>query len=282
MTTQLETLRQFPLTMQWRGEWDITTQYVKNDVAISAVDKVIYVLLITSELGGQDPSINSNWFPVTAPTTGVTDLVAEDGVENTRSGTNPILENTGIITVRPGSNVTITGTASNPIVNVEFTLPRFCNLFASSSAVLTGFPVSGTTTGQVIFGTSLSAFFNDCMTDGPPNANGCFWIDLTSFNFKLTGNPATTLLSDGFKVSAVDTALNLTYLITAQYITSGFFPTPVNVTLGSIRLNVSQLRAAGLRAVNGFLFSLPNASLPTVYNLTSFGNITAVYSPTAT
>ena len=282
MTTQLETLRQFPLTMQWRGEWDITTQYVKNDVAISSVDRVIYVLLITSELGGKDPSINSNWFPVTAPTTGVTDLVAENGVENTRSGTNPILENTGIITVRPGSNVSITGTASNPVVNVAFTSPRFCNLFASSTAVITGFPVTGTTTGEVIFGTSLSTFFNDCIANGPPDGNGCFWIDLTSFNFKLTGNPATALLSDGFRISAVDTALNLRYFITAQYITAGFFPTPVNVTLGSICLKVSQLRDAGLRAVNGFYFSLPNASLPTVYNLTSFGNITAVYSPTST
>jgi hypothetical protein len=80
----------------------------------------------------------------------------------------------------------------------------------------------------------------------------------------------------------VDTALNLRYFIAVQLITAGFFPTPVNVTLGSICLKVSQLRDAGLRAVNGFYFSLPNASLPTVYNLTSFGNITAVYSPTST
>ena len=276
MTTQLETLRQFPLTMQWRAEWAITTQYVKNDVVISSIDRAIYVLLITSELGGTDPSVNSNWFPITSPTSGVTDLFAEDGVDNIGSGTNPILANTGIITVRPGSNISITGTASNPIVNGVPSI-QLCNLFDSPTAVITDFPVDNTRAGQITYGTSLSPLFNEYMTNGAPDPDGGFFIDLTSLNFKGTGNPPAAF-ANAFRCLAVDTALNQVAVIAAQRIfISIALPIPMSITFGSVFVKIANLRNAGLRAVNALRFSITPTN-PMSFYLTALGNITAVYA----
>lgn len=279
MTTQLETLRQFPLTIQWRDVWEATTQYIKNDAVISPTDRSVYVLIVTSELGGDDPAINTNWFPITSSTTGVTDIIAIDGVENVGTGTNAILDNTGVLTVRPGANISITGTANNPVINGTLTIPRLCLLFEETSAVISNFPVTTSTAGQITYGTSLSALFNDYMTNGAPDANGTFYIDLTSLNFFAA--TIITAPSQTISIIVVDTTLNLSITIGLQKFNNAFtFTNPQSLSLGTVGLNVATVRTAGLREVNAFRFGLLNPVSPASLNLTASGNISAVYSPT--
>lgn len=279
MTTQLETLQQFPLTLQWRDAWEATTQYVKNDAVISPTDRSVYVLIRTSELGGDDPAVNTNWFPITSSTSGVTDIKAIDGVKNSGTGTNAILENTGILSVRPGSNISITGTANNPVINGTLSIPRLCLLFEEASAVISDFPITTATAGQITYGTSASALFNEYMTDGAPDANGTFYIDLTSLNF--FANTIITAPSQTISIIVVDTTLDLSATISLQkFNNASSFTNPQSLSLGSVPLNVATVRTAGLREVNAFRFGLLNPVSPASLNLTASGNITAVYSPT--
>lgn len=55
LTIQGTRLTWLPDGMNWRGYWDSTAQYVKNDVAMSQIDNAAYVA-IRNVLGGQDPS----------------------------------------------------------------------------------------------------------------------------------------------------------------------------------------------------------------------------------
>jgi hypothetical protein len=230
-------------------------------------------------LGGDDPVINANWFPITSATSGVSDLIALDGVENIGTGTNVILKNTGILSIRPGANITITGTANNPVINGTLPIPRICSLFEETSAVITDFPITTNVGGQITYGTSLSALFNDYMTNGAPDANGTFYIDLTGLNF--TALNAIAPPSQLIGILAVDTTLNFTSLISQQrFTTASSSANPLSLSLGSVPLNVANVRTAGLRAVNAFRFTLFNPTLGATINLTATGNITAVYSPT--
>jgi len=276
MTTQLDRLRELPLTIQWRKEWSPKKQYVKNDAVVSLIDNCVYILIITSNLGGNDPAINSDWFPITSATSGVTNIYAFGGVKNSGTGTNAILDNTGVISVRPGSNISITGTANNPIVNGTANLPRFCLLYVGSNGN-SGFPVTPSSVGIITYGTSVSAFFNDCLANGAPDPNGTFYIDLSSINFIKQGSASPNSNALGIYVN--DDNLNTSILISRQYSNIGAVSSAGKVSLGVIPLNVAVVRTAGLRAVTSFSFAVPSVLNTLNYKLISANAISAVYSP---
>jgi len=275
MTTQLQTLRAFPNTIQWLKEWDSTTQYVKNDTVISPTDMSLYILTVTSELGGDDPATNTNWFPVTAPSfIGVSDIRTDGAyINNTGTATNVILTSYGAHKLVPGANISITGTTSNPIINAVLPNPRFCLLFLQSSATNVGFPATSVSLGIITYGTSVSTFFNDCIANGAPDPNGAFYLDLTSINLVKSGNGIG--VANRLFIAVRDTTLNTQSLITIQ------FNSPIdrgagNRSLGIVNINVARIRADGVRAINAFEFRCTQIS----YQLVTAGDIKAVYSPT--
>lgn len=282
MTTQLDTLREFPFTIQWRKEWEATTQYIKNDAVISPTDKSVYILIITSELGGDDPVTNLNWFPITSPTSGVTNIEARDGIKNTGTGTNAILENTGILTVRSGNNVSITGTAINPIINATLPNPRLCKLFDGATATLSGFPINSSSAGVMTFGASLSSLFNDYLLNGAPDPNGTFYIDITSIAAIVANGPIGPIIppNDFMTIGVRDTTANITIPIGFQkFWTGNTYIYPLSFNFGTMKLNVASVRSGGITVVDAFVFTRPSGFLLNI-NFSSAGIINAIYSPT--
>ena len=119
MSTSLDALIALPTTMMWRGLWDVSVQYVKNEVVVSPLDNRTYILLDTASLDGSDPSLNPAWFVFTGiGGAGVSSVQIQDGLANIGSNTNPIIENDGVIEVKQGTGgIFITGTPNNPIIN---------------------------------------------------------------------------------------------------------------------------------------------------------------------
>ena len=278
MTSQLDTLYNFPLTIQWRKVWEATKQYVKNDAVVSPSDRAVYILLTTSELEGDDPAVNSNWFPITSATSGVSNIEATDGLKNSGTGTNAIIDNFGVRTIRAGSNISITGTANNPVINGTASIPRFCLVFNAPPSSITGFPAVPSSAGVLTYGTSTSALFIDYMANGAPDANGAFYIDFSSLNFYKIGNSASKQ-SSALLIGIRDTTLNLTYTISRQF-NSLIQGNQGYVSMGVIGFNIAVVRAAGLREVNAFVFTVGATGTNLNYTLISAGPIKAVYSPT--
>lgn len=60
----LERLSVFPTTISWRGLWANTETYYKNDLAVSPVNDIVYILIGTTSVnpGSDDPSASADWF----------------------------------------------------------------------------------------------------------------------------------------------------------------------------------------------------------------------------
>lgn len=119
MSTSLDALIALPTTMMWRGLWEVTEQYVKNEVVVSPLDNRTYILIDTASLDGLDPSLNPAWYVFTGlGGAGINTLQTGTGITNVGSNTNPILQNSGVIEVKQGTGgISITGTPNNPIIN---------------------------------------------------------------------------------------------------------------------------------------------------------------------
>jgi len=116
----LEILAILPNVMNWRGTWDVTEQYFKNDVVVSPVNQASYILNgQNSSFGGADPTLNPDWIELSLPTTGVASVSAGAGMALNPLGTstNPILDNAGVRTLTQGAGIIVDNTdPRNPSV----------------------------------------------------------------------------------------------------------------------------------------------------------------------
>lgn len=112
----LERLASLPNVMNWRGLWDNTTQYFRNDVVISPVDSAAYIALNLSTLGGGDPStaLPSEWLILSPGVGGITSVTAGAGISITGTPTIPQINNTGVTSLVAGTGITNVGTATDP------------------------------------------------------------------------------------------------------------------------------------------------------------------------
>jgi len=117
MSENVNTLTLFPTTMNWLGTFDPLVQYLKNDVVIDTTDKATYVCLETSAALGVDPFLSPEWFLFTGTVAGVHTVDIIDGLSNVGSATQPIIQNDGAINLIAGSNIFLSGTAQNIIIN---------------------------------------------------------------------------------------------------------------------------------------------------------------------
>lgn len=110
--TPLERLGLLPNGMNWRGDWDIDTQYFLNDVVRSPANLSSYILNgKDAYLGGADPSLDPIWVELSAATTGVQQVNAGRGISLDPLGTatNPIIDNDGILTITAGPGIGVVG-----------------------------------------------------------------------------------------------------------------------------------------------------------------------------
>jgi len=116
-----ERLSVLPTTVNWRGAWLISETYFKNDVAVSPNNGGSYILTGTTSVnGGDDPSTSPLWTQFSNTSTGVetvTGLAPGIAVDNTNP-LQPVVSNTGVLTVTGGAAVFVDNTdPSNPVVN---------------------------------------------------------------------------------------------------------------------------------------------------------------------
>jgi hypothetical protein len=111
-----------PLAVNWLGKWDAITVYFKNDVVTSPLNTASYIMIgpQTSIQGGDDPSINTtSWFQYGRSIDTVQNITVGPGIELLGSDTNPIVKNTGVVSIVPGDGFSDIGTASDPILACE-------------------------------------------------------------------------------------------------------------------------------------------------------------------
>ena len=152
LENQLSRLNILPNALNWRGGWNVSDQYYRNDVVISPNDGYGYILTITALQGGVDPAGNlADWIGI-APATGggINSIIAGAGIsiDNTNPQI-PIIGNTGIITATAGLGLVNNGTAANE--------PEFDNTGVLSLAVApaSGLALSGTAANPILSNTGL-------------------------------------------------------------------------------------------------------------------------------
>lgn len=99
--------------------------------------------------GSSVPTVNvGSGSDLSAGTAGVLSVNAGTGISVTGTGSNPIVNNTGVLAITGGSGgVTITGTGSNPVVNVPVAV--------TSVSAGTGISVTGTATAPIVNNTGV-------------------------------------------------------------------------------------------------------------------------------
>ena len=115
LANPLERLQVLPEVMNWRGLWNNTTQFYRNDVVLSPLTTAPYLLTRLALLGGLDPSlVPANWTELSPTTGGITGLTAGNGISITGTPTLPQINNTGVLQVVAGTGITNVGTAEQP------------------------------------------------------------------------------------------------------------------------------------------------------------------------
>lgn len=117
-----ERLSVLPTTVSWRGTWVETETYLKNDVVVSPANASSYILTGTTSIniGGDEPSTSPLWSQFSNTSTGIESV---DGlapgitVDNTNP-LQPIIANSGVLTVSAGAAVNVDNTdPQNPVVS---------------------------------------------------------------------------------------------------------------------------------------------------------------------
>jgi hypothetical protein len=103
--TPLERLSVLPDIINWKGGWVIGGQYYKNDVVVDP-DGGSFILGITASAAGFDPSLDPAWIELSGIATGIKTLNEGPGITITNFP-DDIINNEGILTVNPGTNINI-------------------------------------------------------------------------------------------------------------------------------------------------------------------------------
>jgi len=147
LQSPLERLSVLPTTVNWRGAWDPTEIYFKNDIAVSPLNGSSYILTGTiSVTNATDPSLSALWTEFSSLSTGIQSvaglapgitvdntnplqpIIINSGVLGVLGGAgainvdntdpqNPVINSTAITNLGQGTGILIGGTASVPVIN---------------------------------------------------------------------------------------------------------------------------------------------------------------------
>ena len=120
LATPFQRLAALPQTMNWRGVWSITENYLLNDVVEDTTNNATYILTgVVSIVGGQNPVLSPNWSELSGTAVGVAGVIAGPGiaVDNTNPA-QPQISNSGVLQIQGAVGVVVDNTdPQNPIIN---------------------------------------------------------------------------------------------------------------------------------------------------------------------
>jgi hypothetical protein len=201
--------------------------------------------------------------------TGVTSIIAGGGIDIPlyTVGTPPTINNSGVLTLTAGPNITITG-GSTATITAKAGL---VSLVPNTLSVLT-IPAGGS--GQLVFFPLLTGIVQNYLANGAPDPNGIFIFNFSGTNFTFTANGGSPVLPNNVVQIAFTGPVN--YSSGDAIILSTAVVYPQSVTLPLLYMNIAAARTAGLTGLTGLLFTNTTTS-PLL--LTSVTNGTATYYP---
>lgn len=120
LATPFQRLAALPQTMNWRGVWSITENYLLNDVVEDTTNNATYILTgVISIVGGQNPVQSPNWSELSGTAVGVAGVTAGAGiaVDNTIPS-QPQISNSGVLQIQGAVGVVVDNTdPQHPIIN---------------------------------------------------------------------------------------------------------------------------------------------------------------------
>jgi hypothetical protein len=120
LQTPFQRLAALPQTMNWRGVWSITENYLLNDVVEDTTNNSTYILTgIISIVGGQNPALSPVWSELSGTAVGIAAVLPGAGivVDNTIP-TQPQINNIGVLQIQGGVGVVVDNTdPQNPIID---------------------------------------------------------------------------------------------------------------------------------------------------------------------
>lgn len=120
LATPFQRLAALPQTMNWRGVWSITENYLLNDVVEDTTNNSTYILTgIISIVGGPNPALSPNWSELSGTAVGIAGISPGAGivVDNTIP-TQPQINNIGVLQIQGGVGVVVDNTdPQNPIID---------------------------------------------------------------------------------------------------------------------------------------------------------------------
>jgi hypothetical protein len=236
----IERLGILPNAMNWRGGWLATEQYYQNDVVISPVNNASYILNgVTALLGGVDPTINPDWIELSSTSTGVLQVNAGAGIIITGTGTVPVINNDGVITLTtpPSSGITIGGSAQNPTVSNSGVI----TLINGPGIAITGSPnvpiISNNGVVSVTAGSGIQIGGGDPKNPIVVN-DGVLSVASAGTGITVTGGtgPNPTIQNDGVLTVAAGSGVTITG--TAQNPIISATSTPSTLTVMNLFTNV--------------------------------------------
>lgn len=120
LATPFQRLAALPQTMNWRGVWSITENYLLNDVVEDTTNNSTYILTgIISIVGGPNPVLSPNWSELSGTAVGIAGVSAGAGIAVDNTNPNqPQISNTGVLQVQGGVGVVVDNTdPQNPIID---------------------------------------------------------------------------------------------------------------------------------------------------------------------
>jgi len=120
LETPFQRLAALPQTMNWRGVWSNTENYLLNDVVEDTIVNSAYILTgSVSLVGGPAPSLSGDWNEVSGTSVGVNAVTAGAGIAvNNTIANQPQILNAGVIQIQGGVGVVVDNAdPQNPIVS---------------------------------------------------------------------------------------------------------------------------------------------------------------------
>jgi hypothetical protein len=120
LSTPFQRLAALPQTMNWRGVWSVTENYLLNDVVEDTTNNSTYILTgIISIVGGPNPVLSPNWSELSGTSVGVAGVTAGPGIFiDNSTPSQPQISNTGVLQVQGGVGVVVDNTdPQKPIID---------------------------------------------------------------------------------------------------------------------------------------------------------------------
>lgn len=211
----------------------------------------------------------ANWIPTAFYLVG--DIVQHNGTDYQATADNyndappsaswSVFSSGGVASVTAGTAITITGTATNPIVNntAPSTLTKAFGVIQIDSVPSAGTnPIPPTSILDILAIQYTPSLFNTSLTTGTPS--GYWKVDLSGLTFTLLRNVPTTNGDNNIYIDFIDNATaggpyiyspdDRLIRLQREDIPNATPTNPMTLNLGSIIIDVGAARSTGLRTID--------------------------------